>query len=333
MGKEEFLLRAGALEDFTRDTMRVNINVSDICNFSCSYCINPASKGKGRRVLDKEILAAFIDDLAARRKAFYHFAVAGGEPLIYPYVEFLVSRIADAIGEKGWIRFATNGSMLPARGERLYALAKGMRLKFSISVHMEQINTKKFAGDIAAFGHAEDISCKILLAPGMLAEARRMQDLLASQQTQMVLSAVSRQGGGPLPYTEEEIRFLRQSETAGIPEFFHEYTAGGERRTEQIDRITRGLNPEKFNYQGMRCMAGANTLRLAPDGSCVRCFGFMRASESFDLTERRLRDIPELARPCVCPSTYCSCLSFLCAPKWRDPEDAPAYLRGIQADA
>lgn len=323
--EQHTIVRAGYEGYFRQDAMCLNINVSDICNFSCSYCINSMSKKKGKRVLSRDILEQFIEDLEERKRDKYHFNVAGGEPLIYPHVNFLVKKIAETISARETvIAFATNGSRLKEKGEELYAVAGGgVKLKFSISVHMEQIKPDAFARMIADFGHAPDIRCKILVVPGKLQETQDVLGILAAHHIDTILSVVNFPAGKAYPYSEEETCFLQQHVTALRKHFFHEYTDG---TAESFDRITRGLHPEKFNYLGMQCSAGRNTLRLAPDGTVSRCFGFLGKGERFSLTTQCLRNIPELASPCVCPATFCSCLTFLQTPKWTNPEDAPAYL-------
>lgn len=318
------ILCAGYEEDFRKSYMRVNINVSDICNFSCSYCINSASKEKRKRVLDKKILEQFIEDLEERKSDIYLFNIAGGEPLLYPHVNFLVNKIDETISSQNkTIAFATNASLLPDKGDALYAAAKNTRIKFSVSVHTEQIDIVTFAERIAKFGHHDDIRCKILFLPGKLQETREMLDIFNTNNIETILSVVTTPKGSPFQYSSEEMEFMQTHDTVNRKQFFHEYM---DHSVEQFDRITRGLHPEKFNYKEMKCCAGRNTLRLAPDGTCSRCFGFLHIGEKFDLHERRLRDIAELSTYCVCPVDFCTCLTFLQTPKWRSSEARPVYI-------
>ena len=310
--------------------MRININVQDICNFTCSYCINGATKNKKKSQLDKSILEKFIEDIDARKCSEYLFAVAGGEPLLYPHVESLVENIDTNIhAPKKTIAFATNASLLPQKGELLYRAAKNTRLKFSVSVHVEQIDIHSFAKMIRDFGHSDDIRCKILVAPGTLEESKKLLTIFSDYGINAIVSVVTHPGGTPFPYSHEEIEFLQQHETANPIEFFHEYNDGS---VEHFSRITRGLHPEKLNYQGMFCAAGLHSLRLAPNGTVSRCFGFLRRGETFDLNVLRLRDIPELNAACICPSDFCTCLSFLQIPKWRSSKDMPEYMDTCSGD-
>lgn len=324
------IARAGCESDFATDTFRCNINVSDICNFSCSYCINSASKNKGKRILDKDILSGFIEDVAARNCERYYFSIAGGEPLIYPHIVYLVEKISETIEpNRVNIGFATNGSKLHG-GEvqsKLYGAAKGIHLEFSVSVHLEQIDLLSFAAGIQSFGHPDNITCKILLAPGKLDECKKMLELFDRYGINVVLQPVTKTGGQPLEYTPEELAVLNRHNTVEIKHIFHDYDDG---RHEEFDRITRTLNPQKINYRGMRCMAGARTLRLGPDGEVIPCFGAWAVKDGswrYNISERRLRDIPELDIPRVCPADYCSCLTFLRTPKWSHEDMVPSYCK------
>lgn len=320
------IIRAGLEEHFQKKTAAVHINVTNVCNFSCSYCINGKIRNNGHHILDKRILSDFIDDLGERSAEIYRFRVAGGEPLMYPHMEFLIEKVAGSItAQDKFVGFSTNGSLLLAKGERLYRAAGNMPLKVNISVHLEQRDPHSLIRDIVAFGHLEDIQCKILFPPEKLEETKKLLDAFKTHGIDTILAVISQPKGKPYPYTEEEKLFLQEHSTAKEIIFFNEYSDG---TIEQLDRITRSLNPDKLNYRGMWCCAGLNALRLGPDGKVARCFGFLRKGAIFDLTECRLRDIPALAEPCRCPDDYCCpCPAFLQTPKWRNPEDAPLYLR------
>ena len=174
---KKILLRSGGIDDFLSNRLQVNINVSDICNFSCSYCINPSSKIRRKRILSKKILAEFIEDISKQKKDFYQFNIAGGEPLLYPHIEFLIKQIQTSIKGRRKIALATNGSLLLKQGERIYAAAGDTQLEFSVSVHMEQIILTSFAKEIKKFGQGDDLFCKILVSPGMLSEIDLAQEI------------------------------------------------------------------------------------------------------------------------------------------------------------
>lgn len=327
--QQNLVLRAGSEAVFQEKRMAVNINVSDICNFSCSYCINSEAMSKNKRILDKELLANFLEDLGEKNYAQYSFAVAGGEPLLYPHIAFLVESVDKLLpGENKKIYFATNASLLPQRGERLYEVSGKSKMIFSISVHLEQIHLDSYVKKLAEFGHHEDLRCKILLAPGKLDEAKTVWNAFAESHIETFVAVVNHPGGKPFAYSDAEMEFLEQHRGArpNATQIVFE-----DNHVETFDRVARGLHPEKFSYQGMFCSAGVNALRLAPDGTLARCFGFIRRHQQYQLGEKRLRDIPELMQPCRCPVPLCRCATFQNVPKWRNPEDAPIFLRNVPA--
>lgn len=316
------IIRAGSESDFKKPTFRCNINVGDMCNFSCSYCINNASKARGRRVLEQDILAGFIEDVAARDFEKYFFGIAGGEPLLYPHLPFMLEKISQEINTDDIkVRFATNGSLLSRTGPKILEATPRIKFQFSISIHLEQIesNLDNYINNILDFGHLDLVKCKILLQPGKLAIARRFATLIESRGMDVILQPVKKVGGEKSSYNEEELDFLLQHPTINVKDIFHDYADGSR---EELDRISRDLNPEKMNYKDMHCLAGSRTLRLDPGGYVVPCFGAWALPDEkrekwfFNLRERRLRDIPELNRPRICPSTYCSCMTFLKTPKY-----------------
>ncbi|MBD5558650.1 MAG: radical SAM protein [Desulfovibrio sp.] len=313
---------AGWKDYFHNDCMRINLNISDICNFSCSYCIN-RNVHKKHRVLKKETLSHFIEDLGERNRDSYYFGISGGEPLIYPHIEFMLEKIESAIHtDNKYVCILSNGSLLPEKGKYLYEKVDKTKLSFSISVHIEQIDLKKFCDSIVSFGHLDDLNCKILLAPGYLEQAKRSLEMLRERDIPIIIGPVTSPAGQPYEFSDEEIDFLNQfKDNVKEAVFFLEYENGS---AEDIFRVAKGLHPEKSDFYGMRCLAGRNSLGLGPDGIVRRCF--WAGKEFFDLNETRLRDIPELNQPYICPSHFCNCHAFLRMPKWINDKDAPDYL-------
>lgn len=310
----------GSKKYFHKDSMRVNINVSDICNFSCSYCINK-NVHKSQRILDKDILSQFIEDLGERNKESYHFGISGGEPLIYPYIDLLVEKIENVLpSEDKTVCILTNGSLLLKKYDALYSKLNKTKLTFSISVHLEQINLKKFCDSIAKFEHLNDIRCKILLAHGKLDEAKMATEMLTDKNITTIIGPVTDGFGKPHEYSEAELDFLHKHTKQVAPIFFLEYENG---KIEDIYRVTKGLHPEKCDFYGMYCLAGRNSLGLSPDGIVRRCFW---SDEYFNLHKIRLRDISQINKPCVCSSHFCNCHAFLQMPKWIKDIDTPEYL-------
>lgn len=320
------LVMAGGYNDFQEKVFRCNINVTDLCNQRCSYCINADTHNKNRRVLDPAILEQFIEDVAERVTDRSYFSVAGGEPFMYPHLHLLVKKLADTIpGSSTQLRFLTNGSMLPRAALPLYDIKGKLDLQYVVSVHMEFMDVEKFLSNIRDFPYKDDILCKILMAPGQLEAARRHLAILEEAGLQTYVNAAT---GVPMPFTEEEMEFLHRYPNTFKPiDLVYVYSDGSTLSKSDPDMV---FSKEYFDFRGMWCAAGITSLRLAPDGKVIPCFGVHAIPRDrrpvYDITKTRLRDIPELNMAWKCPSSYCFCSPFLSAPKWRPGTLQPQWL-------
>lgn len=103
---------------------RVYIEVTNICNRSCSFC--PGTRREKRR-MTREEFAIILDKL--RGVTDYVYLHVMGEPLTHPKIGELVSLVSSR-GMKCAI--TTNGTLLPTRGE---LLVKNGVYKVNISLH------------------------------------------------------------------------------------------------------------------------------------------------------------------------------------------------------
>ncbi len=320
----EKIVRAGGIDYFSNNIIECIINPTDICNFKCSYCCN--RKSRTNRTLDVTILEGFVQDLGERNASSYIFYVTGGEPLLYKHLHELVLFINRYIPNKKRIDIITNGSILHKNIE-YYKKYNDIEINYCISLHIEQIEVETYVHNLLTIKDLSCIKCKILLYPGKLDVAKRLCNIFKNIGIKVHISAVFDEYSNALEYNNDEIKFLESFSSSTEVLFFHEFeNIYGIRRNKNYNRIDKRFSPEKFSYKGMLCAATMNTFRLGPDGIVVPCFGFMRHGIRFDLKERRLRDIPELRFPCICPDDRCNCELFLQTPKWRDAVDAPAWF-------
>lgn len=317
---------AGGHNDFREKIFRCNINVTDLCNQKCSYCINADTHKRHRRVLDPLVLEQFIEDVAERVTDKSFFTVAGGEPFLYPHLELLVKKLASTIqGSYTQLRFLTNGSLLPEKALPLYEIKGKLDLQYVVSVHMEFMNLDKFIARVQDFEYRDDVLCKILMAPGQMKTAEKTLEKLKEAGFKVYLNAVTGTGRN---YSEAEKDFLHSHTNIFVPiDLAYLFEDGSTASKSDADMVFR---KEYFDFKGMACGAGITSLRLGPDGQLLPCFGLHSIPKDkrpdYNLAQKRLRDMPELNRPMICPSTYCFCSPFLSAPKWRNASERPIWL-------
>jgi len=87
-----------------RSLERVNFNFTAKCNMACRFCYVPFDGEEGSEV---EAFAV-VDELLARDVKSITFA--GGDPLMYPYLQTLISRVKDTTQRCScnWIRMLYN---------------------------------------------------------------------------------------------------------------------------------------------------------------------------------------------------------------------------------
>ena len=116
----------------------VRLSLTDACNFCCPYCrpaeITPQSQ--------TQLLS--VDEWMTVLGAFHRLGVkavrlTGGEPLLYPHIEELLTRI----NQTGWfedISMTTNGSLLASRAAKLKELGLNR-----VNISLDSLDSDAFA--------------------------------------------------------------------------------------------------------------------------------------------------------------------------------------------
>lgn len=109
--KGRLATREGRLAPRTQTISRVYIEISNICNLSCSFC--PPIKRKKKSMTEEEFIR--VIEQIRPFTSFIYFHVKG-EPLLHP----LLSRFLDISQENGMqVNITTNATLLKERGELL----------------------------------------------------------------------------------------------------------------------------------------------------------------------------------------------------------------------
>ncbi len=110
------------VDQFDRPLENVRISVTDRCNFRCAYCMPADRFPEGYPFLAHSELLTFDEierlTLIFSRLGVHKIRLTGGEPLIRPHLDQLVSRIAALPGIDD-IALTTNGYLLPQTAQAL----------------------------------------------------------------------------------------------------------------------------------------------------------------------------------------------------------------------
>jgi len=114
----------------------IDVKITYACNYKCEYCYQADENGiRESEFLSKENAQNLLKFLK-RLKEKYQITLAGGEPFVYPHLNFLSKNLAK-MGHK--INIITNFSSPIETLEKFLKMAGRSINAFSISIHISQI--------------------------------------------------------------------------------------------------------------------------------------------------------------------------------------------------
>lgn len=124
-------------DNFGRRFPYLRLSVTDVCNFSCSYCLPDGYKKTGcERFLNQDEIIRLVRAFAAL--GVWKIRLTGGEPTVRPDFIQIAQQISSIPGiEK--LAFTTNGYKLPERAQSFYDA--GLR---AINVSIDSLNAAQF---------------------------------------------------------------------------------------------------------------------------------------------------------------------------------------------
>jgi cyclic pyranopterin phosphate synthase len=124
-------------DNFGRRFPYLRLSVTDVCNFSCSYCLPDGYKKTGcESFLNQEEIVRLVKAFAAL--GVWKIRLTGGEPTVRPDFIQIAQRVASVQGIKK-LAFTTNGYKLPERAQSYYNA--GLR---AINISIDSLNAEKF---------------------------------------------------------------------------------------------------------------------------------------------------------------------------------------------
>ncbi len=93
--------------NYNEGVLDLEIDIISLCNYRCSYCCNKQSI---KTFLSKKELDVFIN-LVSRYSKNVTVSILGGEPLLYPYLKYMVDRLSN-LKNVLKIDIYTNGSKI-----------------------------------------------------------------------------------------------------------------------------------------------------------------------------------------------------------------------------
>ncbi len=124
-------------DNFDRDFPYLRLSITDVCNFSCSYCLPDGyKKGKCNGFMNKNEILRIVRAFAGL--GTWKIRLTGGEPTVRPDFINIANDISKITGIKK-LAFTTNGYRLYDNAQKYYDA--GLR---AINISIDSLNANKF---------------------------------------------------------------------------------------------------------------------------------------------------------------------------------------------
>ena len=173
---------------------RVYLEITNVCNLSCSFC--PKTRRKSRFLTVEE-----FDRLAARLQGHteYLYLHVLGEPLLHPQL----AEILECAAQRGFkVCITTNGTLLPQQAETLLQ-AKRLH-KISVSLHSFEGNDCR--GSLRDYICRAAESCADLAKAGVICALRLWNDGGADEKNGEIMALLSETLGVDIASLTPDVR-------------------------------------------------------------------------------------------------------------------------------
>lgn len=283
------------MKSFTEPRINhIDVKITYACNFKCEYCYQADKNGNRQKgVLSKEHaenLLKFIDRTGQK----YSVALAGGEPFVYPHLDFL----AQGLSERGCkIRVITNFSAPLTRIKEFVQKCNGNLEQLSISIHLSQwgdmdefYDKLRELDEFVKLDYPEiDMVLTCVVTDGNFAKVKKMNEVVKQRFSHMAyrLQRVYYNGIYHM-YTKEVEQFLQENKV-DVPE-------------ERANNI---------NFYGRMCWTGSRSFYIESNGDVMRCYTRQQNEDKYrlgNLSDYNNINLLEGPSPCIsCENGKCVC--------------------------
>lgn len=311
-------------------TNKINISgwFSFFCNFKCSYCINETYKKNYSMALSPKALHNLMEYLPQLNKTHYNFSIAGGEALLYPHLDQFFSYLGNHEGykNKSSCFIMTNGVLLDKMIP--YINNDNYKTTVCISFHDEQVTMDTYFDTLKRFPRPEICTINLLMKHGEREKVESIAKKLNNIGYKKVwIRGILVDNKLDTAYTADEMNYLFEK-TAQMSQIYTDYYLDENNQEKEIHFHVEDFrnNHELVSYQGLKCSAGQNAIRVLPDGSVSPCVN-IKATENFNLNSQPITEYPLLTKAFTCTKDKCLCPPYVTLAKW-DPDyyQKPDYI-------
>ena len=345
------ILRQGSPECFSGMPLKVNWNITENCNFRCSYCITKSS-GYDKAFCTLEQAEAAVRHIVSANRSSYVVTLIGGEPTTHPLLAEIITLLCEQIGDRLEIlEIITNGTFVEKQIDALLKASESHFLKLLVSIHLEYMRVETVVKLVKSLSRHVRLEINIMYHPELEKEAEAMVEALCDlrksypfhSKVAMLLEPPrydkydSRYTDAHYDWAKKTMkRFNHVEKTYDVGKNSRIRNAGTELDyvvdchsggiAEQHEHLSRSeLEVMTGNvFTGMTCVAGTNVMWIK--GGQARGMVCMCDKPACNIYEENPFEREDWIHGVVCTKRMCGCNVNYRIPKFRSPEDAERFI-------
>ena len=353
--------RFGMCESLYDMPLFVQVVLTGLCNFDCSYCIGHIKMSRGGYQYSTfQQLQTAINHLAELNRPYYMFNISGGECTLHPHFFDFIEYAHKVLGKRCSFHISSNGSQSVKFYSKLADLAtqRNLDLSLMISIHSEFTSLAHILAIVKEISKKVGISFQLMFNPERRAFVQQACDMMLELRAEypfnmevMTLLVPPAMEKKDPRYTDEDDlwrlqandRFNEAAKASpfkctyeylplGVPFIFGEhegkYIAGTDYSPEEFSAL--GL----FDFSNMFCLHGSHAINIFQNGDCTGLACGVGSSIPNTSNHNIFRENPYKDENFIlavkCPFKRCPCDMNWWTPKFRNVKEAVRFVEIVR---
>ena len=350
--KNQPITKQGTQECFDDMPLKVHWELTEACNYRCSYCFNKFMGYKNVFCTLEEAEAA-VKHLAMANRPSYQVSLLGGEPTLHPYLSEIIAFLSDSLGKRlEKISIITNGSFNDKTMEAMLMATTKTCIEVKVSLHFEFLQMERIKEIIERMSKDVSLVFLVMVHPKLFEKVKSAVDELCELRHNYpfdiaikLIRDVNKESHLEELYTSDHYKWAedvraRFKEIAqktnlkgpAIPrevgwEFVLEGRVEGKMVTEKNVSTDELVKKTNCRFLGLFCSVGTSVIDIKPNGT-TRGLVCNLANDKFNIyKENPFRKDGIIIKTIQCTKERCNCNVDWRVPKFKSASEAEEFIK------
>lgn len=316
----------GSSKCFDNKHLRVSWKMCNFCNFKCSYCFD---RNKSLSAFPtKNNIDMLIKNILKLKYNTYEFVILGGEPLYYPYIQYLIKKLS-SVNSVIRIVIVTNGSNI----EKIRDISNidASKIHFSFSIHPESYTEEMLVNLLNETSkYNNNFYFSLMYLPKYRRKLIDFYNIILSYKYKSEFMIIRK---GPdftelIDYTDSDIAFL--TEHFDDVQFIDGYDSIWQTENSKFTYENHGflmINKEKYlKFKDYYCLSNTTSMSVDDKGYFRGLICDEAKKSKFSLYNKIKEEnflIPNIIK---CKKDHCLCMGNRHVLKFKDLDECKAML-------